>query len=229
MIDISNNNIADALVGSVPIKKVCVGNDVVWEKSSPVLPYDAQVEYLQSTGTQYIQLPLNVPAGSYFEVEFDVIIDSVYASTSNTLFGANPWRQCQVNYYSKSTTTVSFASYLGNSTGNGGFGTKLGEKTHVIFSTTHTHSYTENEDLTNRLVSRPLSSAITAFRIFRGYRYSNEYPAKIPNFKIKVGDNIVYDLIAVRKDNIGYMYDKISGELHGNAGTNDFLYGNDVI
>jgi hypothetical protein len=40
---------------------------------------------------------------------------------------------------------------------------------------------------------------------------------------------ITLDWIPVRKNGVGYMYDKISGELHGNdAGSGAFTYGNDV-
>ena len=53
MINITNN-IIDITVGSTPIEKACIGSSLVWEKNSPVLPYDAQVEYLTSSGTQYI-------------------------------------------------------------------------------------------------------------------------------------------------------------------------------
>lgn len=36
------------------------------------------------------------------------------------------------------------------------------------------------------------------------------------------------DLIPVRKDGNGYMYDKLTGTLFGNAGTYRFLIGPDV-
>ena len=39
----------------------------------------------------------------------------------------------------------------------------------------------------------------------------------------------VMDLIPVRKDGVGYMYDKVSGQLFGNAsGSGAFTYGNDI-
>ena len=131
-------------------------------------------------------------------------------------------------YYSNANGNITFASYLGNSSKSGSVSMAIGDKTHVIFSTTQTHTYTEDGDITNRSLSRPLSAAMTAFRIFAGYRYSNRYPCKIYNFKITVGDSLVYDLIPVRKDGVGYMYDKISKELYGNAGSGSFTYGDDV-
>ena len=36
------------------------------------------------------------------------------------------------------------------------------------------------------------------------------------------------DLIPVRKNGVGYMYDRVSGQLLGNSGTGDFVLGPDV-
>ena len=40
-------------------------------------------------------------------------------------------------------------------------------------------------------------------------------------------NNILRDFIPVRKNGIGYMYDKVSGQLFGNAGTGQFIIGPD--
>ena len=43
------------------------------------------------------------------------------------------------------------------------------------------------------------------------------------------GGNKIRDFIPVRKNGIGYLYDKVSGELFGNAsGSGAFTYGSDV-
>ena len=47
-------------------------------------------------------------------------------------------------------------------------------------------------------------------------------------FKVTTNNNVVFDLIPVRKNGVGYMYDKVSGTLFGNAGSGAFTYGNDV-
>lgn len=38
---------------------------------------------------------------------------------------------------------------------------------------------------------------------------------------------LIQDLIPVRKDGLGYMYDSVSGQLFRNQGTGAFLYGPD--
>ena len=43
-----------------------------------------------------------------------------------------------------------------------------------------------------------------------------------------MNDILVRDLIPVRVGNVGYMYDKVSGQLFGNSGTGNFILGPDV-
>ena len=43
---------------------------------------------------------------------------------------------------------------------------------------------------------------------------------------IRNGEKVA-DIIAVRKDGVGYMYDRVSGQLFGNSGTGDFIIGPD--
>lgn len=227
MINIQDN-IAEISVGNISIGSAYVGSQLVWEKTPAVLPYDAQVEWLGSTGSPYLHLPMSVPAGTFFELEFDVLIESVPSSSRCTLFGGNPWRQCEAEYYSSSGTGITLSSYLGNKTANGGIGIIIGDKMHVIFSTTRIVTTNSDGYVTNRNISRALTAEITSFLVFRGYRYSNVFPAKIFSFKVTIGDSLVYDLIPVRKDGVGYMYDKISGNLLGSSGTGSFILGPDV-
>ena len=51
---------------------------------------------------------------------------------------------------------------------------------------------------------------------------------KVYYFQIYEGNDLVLDLIPVRIGQIGYMYDKVSGQLFKNSGTGDFILGPDV-
>lgn len=55
-----------------------------------------------------------------------------------------------------------------------------------------------------------------------------KYAGKIYSVQISQGNQIVMDLIPVRVGNVGYMFDKISGNLYGNNGTGSFTLGPDV-
>ena len=45
---------------------------------------------------------------------------------------------------------------------------------------------------------------------------------------VRRSGNVIHDFIPVRIGTTGYMYDTISGELFGNAGTGDFTLGPDI-
>lgn len=65
MINITNNDISDITIGNTSIEKAFLGNQLVWEKNS--LPYDAEVSYLEGTGTQYIDTGIKIVNGILME------------------------------------------------------------------------------------------------------------------------------------------------------------------
>jgi hypothetical protein len=194
------------------------------------LPIDvAKIEYLESTGTQYIQLTCSVSAGTYFAVGGVVI--PIYTSTQQdyTVFGANPYAQFNSAFYSKNNTTnrITYTSIVGGLGAAGGVGGgwsgEIGTEVSFELSTT--------EKVVNGVhtsISRPLNAAITAFRIFGGYQNTNRYPIRIKSLYIKKGNDTLYDLMPIRIGQVGYMYDKISKQLFGNSGTGSFTLGPDV-
>ena len=60
----------------------------------------------------------------------------------------------------------------------------------------------------------------------RGMEYSQNL--KYKSFYLKNNGELVLDMIPVRKDGVGYMYDRVSGQLFANAGTGSFIIGQDV-
>ena len=53
---------------------------------------------------------------------------------------------------------------------------------------------------------------ITQFILFGGRSDGEEsYPARIYRMKFIVNDEVIYDFVSVRKNGVGYMYDKVSG------------------
>lgn len=51
---------------------------------------------------------------------------------------------------------------------------------------------------------------------------------KIYSFQISKNGKILRDFEPVRVDNVGYMYDKVSGQLFGSIGTGQFILGTDL-
>ena len=65
----------------------------------------------------------------------------------------------------------------------------------------------------------------------KGSPYQNGGHYRVFSAQFTKGDSVVMDLVPVRKDGVGYLFDKVSGELLGNSNataTVSFTYGNDV-
>lgn len=223
-------------LGGTEVGKIYKGDTLVYSSGPAPLPYDAEVEWLGSSGTEYIQIPLSVAVDTYLGLDFKCIISRDSSRTTRTrnyaIFGSSPWEQMTSdwNSYNSTTKRLTFASSVGNDLTSGGLIFPCDNKMTITFSTTGIWGTDENgETIQDKPLSRPLTAAITAFRIFGGYRTSYRYPIKYYSFKITVGNDVVYDLIPVRKDGVGYLYDKIGGGMYGNVGTCSFTYGSDVV
>ncbi len=193
---------------------------------TPVLPYDAQVEYLQSSGTQYIETNIKYNVNNSYKIELYGSIGSTtgYAlhgwdaggafglyrnklSNGNMSFGSLNFQDnlllynCIINAGTSTQSTLSVnwnGTIYSNSRAHGSLATYAGDKGYHLFCSWS--------------------------KTIRNY-YIN---GKIYYCKIYVNDLLVEDLIPVRIGQVGYLYDKISGELFGNSGTGSFTYGNDV-
>lgn len=179
------------------------------------MPYDAEVEYLESTGTQYITLPVSVAAGDFFGVGGEMVADN-YTGRKN-LVTSNGRNQCNLLKYGNTSTQMKYLSTVGGTT------TEINLPLNEVSSwEISTEGVTVNDVFTE--LSRPLTTAFTTVTLF----VNNGSPSKICSFYIKHGPlGKIYDLIAVRVGTTGYMYDKVSGALYGNEGTEAFIVGSD--
>lgn len=64
--------------------------------------------------------------------------------------------------------------------------------------------------------------------LYKRHNLDKPFIGKMKNFYVKRNGAIVLHYDSVRVGNVGYMYDKVSGELFGNSGTSDFVLGPDV-
>lgn len=179
------------------------------------LPYDAEVEYLQCDGTQYIDTNVLGNLNTKMEMSFRQSQNNVYAAGS------------------RGDNTDSITFYIGSSATQR-FGDKFATKT---FSTNTDYVLTiDNTGLTMN-GAKTTFSATTSFTT-QGYIYimwasangtpGNKFKGEVYYFKLWSNDELVRDMIPVRVGTTGYMYDKVSGQLFGNAGTGDFILGNDI-
>ena len=96
-------------------------------------------------------------------------------------------------------------------------------------------------DLLNKRIAVYKEGSVPTYKIIEvGVESENQLPiqlfpkgkknlarTRIMKFEsIRNGEKVA-DIIAVRKDGVGYMYDRVSGQLFGNAGTGAFVIGPD--
>ena len=182
-----------------------------------MIQYDAEIEYLESTGTQYINTGIKAGTYTYYYKGY------LNNNTNQVAFGAGStavlglWAGGYVGlqygsnkqYYAASSSGISYVK-------NG-----LNE----IFVTPNyieVNGRKYNYDKTYTISSNNIVCLFSD--INNNYRFKN----RIYNFKIINDNAVLLDLIPVRIGSVGYMYDKVSDKLFGNAGTGSFILGPDT-
>ena len=185
-------------------------------------PYDAEVEYLQGDGTAYIDTGIKPKSSYTFDTKV-TMIQSRYncafwgCRSSGTYSSANS--QCFLNYNStQSSPKVRLYSTATSNSSNWSSGAGMTLNTE--------YSYT---NITCVSTMNDMTQPVTLFGL------NNQGSVDASAGKCRIGGWTAYDngvkvmeLIPVRVGNIGYMYDKVSGQLFGNANSSGaFTYGND--
>lgn len=206
---------------------VAARNSIGIKSGGAKVPYDAEVEYLESTGTEYIDLGFYGSDRTSFDLRFyrpsDDVVFFFGATASwgiNTLLllTGHSWM-----YWMRGASTGS--TYVTRSN-------NLVGMIHILTSGASLTAYNETTEATYRSTSSGTTPFTTGGTIcLFGYNSNGIYDPvgagiRIYSAIIDNGDNRV-DLVPVRSKGIGYMYDRVSGHLFGNQGTGAFLYGND--
>lgn len=219
MIAIENKQIQKAFLGSNELKRIYKGTELVYDS----LPYDAEIEYLQSTGTQWIDTDYICNDLTEVEAKFQ------YTKTT-----------AQQYLFSNATAWEAILAFYING------GTKF------AFSATNSKTYSNTQITPNtdiHTIKIPECSASgyvyldnTSFYYAKGTRKNepmrifasigdNPYgksSLKLYSISFKENGILKMDLVPVRRGNVGYLYDKISGKLFGNSGSGNFILGNDI-
>lgn len=210
-----------AYLGSTEVKKICLGSEQVWPVEI-VLPYDAEVEYLQTDGNAYINT-------GYAPSDITPILETrIYLPTTSTnhyVVGSDGSGNTRFSIGRLTSNRIEFriGSYknVGSKTANwytiklnGSNGQASLNGTVRWTSSVLTFHSQPILLFTSSGASAPRTPLLTGVRI--------------SSFKLWDGDTLIIDFLPVRVGQVGYMYDKVSGQLFGNAGTGSFILGNDV-
>lgn len=199
------------------------------------LPYDAEVEYLEGTGTQYIDT-LFYPRSNATDIAVENKFNKSVLSGDHCVLGARTGTTGDKgfklpNFYNSTLECQGVADSgrnadQGNLTGTYSINTdytfvaelKQGSQKLYINNVLNKQlSYTNNCDAGGNLYLFAMHQSGTKW-FFNG---------KIYYCKIWQDDVLVRDFIPVRVGQAGYMYDKVSETLFGNAGTGSFILGPD--
>lgn len=225
-VNIGNKALKDAYIGNKPIKKIYLGNKLLWQR----LPYEAEIEYLEGSGTQYIDTEFIPNYNTRLECEYLV----KGSNTHNAVLGCAD----STNASDAKNGVVILNLLASNGTptrygfGNGS-GTMFQSDAYSQLNTEYKVYFDKNNVYINDTLVKTLPTsewtANNPLRLF-GRAPWNTYllVGYIKYCKIWDGETLVRDYIPVRVGQIGYMYDKISGQLFGNSGTGNFILGNDI-
>ncbi|MBQ3624884.1 MAG: hypothetical protein II950_05635 [Prevotella sp.] len=188
------------------------------------LSYDAEIEYLESNGTQLINSGFTARIGDAITIIFS-FEKQPFGSDLLSCFNEND----AINY-------LTF-SYIRN-IGNGQRGVRFQYFSNIISTVQYTfvlntwntlHIDASGKATFNNITitSAPISEIEgdnNTLKLFAG-----KFAGRIQSLTIEREGINVLQLISVRKGNVGYMYDKVSGKLFGNAGTGQFILGPDKM
>ena len=184
------------------------------------LPYDAEVEYLESSGTQYIDTGYSFnSATDKVELVFELL-----TTTPNYkwIFGAYDTKRFAIgsgdNVDRRTFGYNASTSYISSTYYTDGAHIFLADSTGASIDGQNFFGFADFSTTSHILLyTIPLNPSVYC---------SN---ARIWSYKHYRNGTLVRDYIPVRKGTVGYLYDRVSGKLFGNAGTGDFVLGPDVV
>jgi hypothetical protein len=193
-------------------------------------PYDAEIEYLESTGTQYIdtgkkydgvvRFVLEVSLGSNYTKDVKIAGYDIYGGFNGELISGLSRSIKWAAYQSKFRyDTLGGRFFLSDFALDEGF---------------HSFEIGPNGVWADRVqisTNKPKVQDLESVYLF-GYIVHNLASVVVYCGACKIrrfyDANGSFDFIPVRVGNIGYMYDRVSGQLFGNEGTGAFVIGSDI-
>lgn len=194
-------------------------------------PYDAELEYLEATGTQYVDT--GVAASSNLVVKARA--RTVESPSDKYLLGA---------YSNSGGTVYRYSVSMVSSTGGPGYYFLISTSTaNLLIRPSNIYAFSDIEVSISKVAVDGVSESIsrsafsTNVPVYLFCRCFNTAPSgysksMLGNVQMYTSGTLVRDLIPVRFTNEngvseGAMYDRVTRELFRNAGTGDFIIGPD--
>ena len=186
------------------------------------LPYDAEVEYLESTGTQWIDTGVN----GHSLITSDIGVMRLSSSINECAVGCwnDPSTRCWLAYFYHNNLygghgeyAQSFVEYSPDTWHR--IKTEISGNRYMYILDGAKYQFHYNEYNSNQNIY------LFAMNNFGTPNYYSN--VRISHAKLFDNGVIVREYIPVRVGDVGYTYDRVTGELFGNAGTGAFIIGPD--
>ncbi len=225
----TNTEIANAnkiMLGSTEAIKMYIGSTLLWEPQNS-LPYDAELQYLESVGGQKITLNFNsITNAMLANNKLEYVTNLQLTSTESGAEGVNGL------YYFVGVNDNKYYSGCGLYWQKSGTSPDLNdhELKLIVENNTVTY-YLDNNVIDSYSFGQGFSNNLNKFGLFYCINYSGAALCKQRKSyaKLTLGTQVIFECIPVRVGQVGYMYDKVSGQLYGNEGTGDFILGRDKL
>ena len=199
---------------------------------TPPLPYDAEVEYLESPADNdgnsigcYIDLGVNSTTDRF--CNFDIRFRNIKSALANPPFGYQYAASARYGIWGDSTRSI------GANNANSATGYSYDTNWHTVSMRNGSHVDYDGVQTAIGTGTVRANIGLILFGIVTsssGNSLRALVAAQISSFTLYNTDGEkIRDMIPVRKDGAGYMYDKVSGNLLGNGGTGDFVIGPDKL
>lgn len=193
------------------------------------LPYDAEIEYLEGTGTQYVDTGI-IPFDHRAVVEFQRP-----SATSKVGYICAAYNINNCRFYPIFTYTEYEGKYFYISKpDNVHLYSKISDtQRHIVdYNSENHYCYFDGNYVgaTTAMPSSNLTNSVMLWCIINNGEAQNISETRIFSVKLfdRIYNTLVCDLIPVRVGQVGYMYDRVTRKLFGNAGTGAFVLGPDV-
>ncbi|MBP5723035.1 MAG: hypothetical protein J6X18_05615 [Bacteroidales bacterium] len=211
-------------------------NDGLSELGGKIVPYDAEIEYLESDGTQYIDTGIVINGyTTNVKVELD-FKNNETASAVKVMWGfmgsgnLPRWGNFIYSAYFYASANSTTSTSVVQDTSRHVISSILHYDNGVKVWSAYVDGIVRNLNVN---ISSPntLSSNTLPIFLFARNNYGtagNFISAKIYRFSVEIDGQQIANLIPVRVGSVGYMYDTVSGQFFGNDGTGDFILGPDI-
>lgn len=225
-----NTKIVKLYKGTTQIVKRYKGTNIIYSASRLPITFQ-EVEYIESTGTQYIDTGFNAQNGFKIKMNFQLTQSSI---GRNCIFGLNG-NANESFFRVNSSTTYSFWA---NTQGSSGFiyDTFVNNQIYSIECVFDSSSYLKiNNVEIKRLITTKsfgnnsiplLAEKDISTSNMTSYSTCRLYKCEIYNDN----DTLVRDLVPCyrKADNVAGLYDLVNGVFYTNAGTGSFIVGGNV-